>query len=111
MGVLHGRLETHNGGTSGWLFPRYAADNNLKGTHASNTINKWLRQTTNTNKTSHCFRHMMRDRLRHVAAPKDIQDAIGGWATPTIGEGYGSEGYLLEQLHSYLAKVALPAGR
>jgi integrase len=100
-------LEAQSDATGGWLFPRYAADNNLKATHASNTINKWLRQTTKTAKTSHSFRHTMRDRLRHVAAPKDIQDAIGGWGTPSIGEGYGSEGYLLEQLHTYLAKVAL----
>jgi hypothetical protein len=36
----------------------------------------------------------------------DIQDAIGGWGSKTVGMGYG-EGYRLEQLRDYLEKVVL----
>jgi len=28
---------------SGWLFPRYAKDKDIRATHCSNTINKWFR--------------------------------------------------------------------
>jgi integrase len=91
---------------TGWLFPRYASDAQIKATHASNTINKWLLAVTKTEKTSHSFRHSMRDRLRHAGAPPDIQDAIGGWGSRTVGMGYG-EGYRLEQLKGYLDKVVL----
>jgi integrase len=93
-------------GKSGWLFPRYASDGSIKATHASNTINKWLQTVTKTDKTSHSFRHTMRDRLRHVGAPQDIQDAIGGWGTRTVGMGYG-EGYRLEQLKSFMLRLVL----
>jgi integrase len=94
------------GHKNGWLFPRYASDGEIKATHASNAINKWLKTVTKTDKTSHSFRHAMRDRLRHVNAPQDIQDAIGGWGSRTVGMGYG-EGYRLDQLKSYLQKVVL----
>jgi integrase len=94
------------GGKKGWLFPRYASDGSIKATHASNTINKWLQTVTKTDKTSHSFRHTMRDRLRHVGTPQDIQDAIGGWGTKTVGMGYG-EGYRSEQLKGWLEKVVL----
>ena len=91
---------------SGWLFPRYASDGEIDGTTAANGINKWLKKLTKTTKTSHSFRHSMRDRLRHVGAPVDIQDAIGGWGSKTVGMGYG-EGYRLEQLKGWLDKVVI----
>jgi integrase len=47
-----------------WVFPRYAEDHNIRATHASNTINKWLWAATGTRKTAHSFRHAMRDRSR-----------------------------------------------
>lgn len=97
------------GGKKGWLFPRYASDGLIKATHASNTINKWLHAVTKTDKTSHSFRHTMRDRLRHVEAPEDIQNVIGGWGTKTVGMGYG-EGYRLEQLKGWLDKVVIAQG-
>jgi integrase len=66
-------------GKPGWLFRRYASDGVIDATTAANAINKWLKAVTKTKKTSHSFRHAMRDRLRHVGTPLDIQDAIGGW--------------------------------
>ena len=35
------RKKAANGGS--WLFPRYASEREVKATHASNTLNKWLR--------------------------------------------------------------------
>jgi integrase len=52
-----------------WLFMRHVNDGEIKGTHASNTINKWLRKTLGMHKTSHCFRHSLRDRFRAVGCP------------------------------------------
>ena len=62
-----------------WLFPRYASDREIKATHASNTLNKWLRNLPgiSSDKTTHCFRHAMRDRLRAAQVPHDIQEAMG----------------------------------
>ena len=89
-----------------WLFPRYASDKAIKATHASNTLNKWLRslEGVNRDKTTHCFRHAMRDRLRAAQVPHDIQEAIGGWGTRTIGQGYGN-GYPLQVLTEHLLKI------
>jgi integrase len=89
---------------SGWLFPRYAADRDIKADHASATINAWLKRRLGTEKTSHSFRHSMRDRLRDVKAPEEIQNDIGGWGGKTIGQGYG-EGNSLQIKQEYLLKV------
>lgn len=90
---------------SAWLFPQYARDGEIKATHASSTINKWLRVLLKNDKTSHSFRHAMRDRLRHAKVPKEIQEILGGWGERSIGQGYG-EGYTLEQLQEHMLKVA-----
>jgi hypothetical protein len=73
-------------------------------THASGTINKWLRTALKIDKTTHSFRHAMQTRLKHAGVPKEFRDAIGGWGTRSIGEGYG-EGYMLKQLREHLGKV------
>ena len=94
-------LEAHRKHQDGdqWLFGRYAADHEIKATHASNTLNKWLRSVPGLagHKTTHCFRHAMRDRMRAAQVPHDIQEAIGGWGSRTVGQGYG-RGYSLQVL-------------
>lgn len=87
-------------------FPRYTDKDECRATHASNTINKWIEARLGVNKTTHEFRHTIRDRLRNVGAPKDIQDAVGGWGKEDIGDKYGL-GYGLEQLKMWLDKVVL----
>ena len=47
----------------------------------------------------------MRDRLRAVKCPSDMIDQIGGWTTAGVGQGYG-EGYLINQLISYMNKLS-----
>ncbi|RYC29834.1 integrase [Lichenibacterium minor] len=93
----------------GWLWPRYASDVEIKATHASGAFNKWLRTLpgVSPDKTCHCFRHAMRDRLRVAHVPGDMQDAIGGWGEKTTGAKYG-EGYKPETLAPYMAKIVAP---
>lgn len=95
--------------SGGWLFPRYATKTRIKATHASNTINKWIRATLHVNKTTHCLRHTMKDRLRHYNVPEEIQHAIGGWGRQTVPQGYG-EGHALGQLKENLERIVLKAG-
>ena len=92
-------------GDAEWLFPRYARDGEIDATGASATVNKWL-EGRGIDKTSHSFRHTMRDRLRAVGATEDICDAIGGWAKKGEGRKYG-KGYTQEHLRSWLLKVVL----
>lgn len=94
----------------GWLFPRYASDGNLRPTSASGIVNKWLSRTLRIDKTSHSFRHSMRDRLRHAGVPEEFQNLIGGWGSRSVGQGYG-EGYLLRQLKEQLEKVVMTTGK
>ncbi|RYC29506.1 integrase [Lichenibacterium minor] len=95
-------------GNGGWLFSRYASDREVKATHASNTLNKWLSglEGVANGKTTHCMRHAMRDRLRAAQVPHDIQEAIGGWGARTVGQGYG-QGYPLEVLHAHMTRMVL----
>ena len=100
------------GDASPWLFPRYASDKEIKATHASNTLNKWLRSLTGVcdKKTTHCFRHAMRDRLRAAQVPMEIQDCLGGWGSRSIGQGYGS-GYPLTVLLEHMRRIINLNGR
>ena len=58
------------------------------------------------NKTTHEFRHTIRDRLRNVGASKDIQDAVGRWGKEDIQGKYGL-GYGLQHLKMWLDKIVL----
>ena len=90
-----------------WLFPRYYDASGFKGTHASNAINKWLKQRFD-GLTAHSLRHTMRDRLREVEAPLELIDQIGGWSlVSNVGSRYGS-GYKVEQLQIWLDRASIP---
>ena len=60
-----------------YLFPRYIRDGKCYATHASNSLNKWLKKDFD-GLTAHCLRHTLRDRLRAVEFPMDLIDQIGG---------------------------------
>lgn len=92
---------------SGWLFPQYASGNMVNTNSATNTINKWLKDTISLSKTSHSFRHAIADRLRHVDTRVDFIKAIGGWKEyGSMLDVYG-QGYLMEQLHREMTKIVL----
>ena len=44
--------------------------------------------------------------LRAVECPSDIVDAIGGWKTSGVGQGYGN-GYPLAVLERWMGKINL----
>jgi hypothetical protein len=48
----------------------------------------------------------MHDRLRHVNAPEELADRIGGWGTRTVGMAYGEEDRLKE-IKAHLDKIVL----
>ncbi|CAH1678368.1 Integrase [Hyphomicrobiales bacterium] len=99
--------------SSKWLFPRYASDEAIKSTHASNTINSWIRKALKIDKTTHCFRHAMRSRLTAVGADEEVKNAVGGWGKLTEARKYGGGVQAhLNILQDHLNKVALkvPSG-
>ncbi|XAT62522.1 tyrosine-type recombinase/integrase [Rhodobacteraceae bacterium Araon29] len=86
------------------LFPRYIRDGKCYATHASNALNKWLKNDFG-GRTAHCLRHTFRDRLRAVECPMDMIDQIGGWkSVSSIGNSYG-EGYQLERLEEWFKRL------
>ena len=87
-----------------YAFPRYNKTSTTNANSASAALNKWLHQYVPDGCTMHSFRHSMRDRLRAVECPSDIIDQIGGWATGSVGQGYGS-GYGLEVCDKWMRKM------
>jgi len=80
-----------------YLFPRYIRDGKCYATHASNSLNKWLKKDFD-GLTAHCLRHTFRDRLRAIECPIDLIDQIGGWkSVSAIGNSYG-EGYSIDKI-------------
>ncbi len=84
-----------------FLFPRYCNEEGCKADHASNALNKWLKQHVPTGCVAHSFRHSMRDRLRAVECPSDVIDQVGGWQSSSVGQSYGN-GYALAILEKWL---------
>ena len=87
--------------TNQFLFPRYCNEEGCKADHASNALNKWLKQHVPTGCVAHSFRHSMRDRLRAVECPSDVIDQVGGWQSSSVGQSYGN-GYALAILEKWL---------
>ena len=90
---------------SAYLFPRYNKTDVSNANSASAALNKWLKPMLPENCVVHSFRHSFRDRLRSVECPSDIIDAIGGWKTFGVGQGYGS-GYGLDVKYKWMRMVA-----
>ena len=91
---------------SAYLFPRYNKTDVSNANSASAALNKWLKPMLPEKCVVHSFRHSFRDRLRAVECPSDIIDAIGGWKTFGVGQGYGS-GYGLDVKYKWMNIIAL----
>jgi len=90
----------------GYLYDRYLRGGEIKCTHASNTISKWLKRRFD-GKTAHCLRHTFRDRMRAVECPLEMIDALGGWSSiGTVGVRY-RKGFDLEHKRRWLDKIVL----
>ena len=90
-----------------FAFPKYCSQAECKANSASAALNKWLKPRVSENCVIHSFRHSLRDRLRAVECPADIADAIGGWTTVGVGEGYG-KGYGLAVKKKWMLQLVLP---
>jgi integrase len=89
---------------TGWLFPRYASDKDIRATHASNTINKWLSETLGIPKTTHSLRHSMKDLLRDAGVAEEVSKVLLGHGSRSISDQYG-QGFSLQRLKEALAKA------
>ena len=94
----------HNFPNSNFLFPRYTNQDGCNANSASAAINKWLKPRVPDGCVVHSFRHSLRDRLREVECPSDVVDAIGGWSTEGVGQGYG-KGYGLELKALWMQRI------
>ena len=88
-------------GDDTYLFPRYIKDGKCYATHASNSLNKWLKKDFD-GLTAHCLRHTFRDRLRAEECPMDLIDQIGGWKSfSSFGNSYGQR-YSFQILRNWI---------
>jgi integrase len=88
---------------SGRLFTRYTDDTSCSTNTASATLNKRMR-SLGIDKTCHCLRHTMRDRLRAIECPSELMNMIGGWTTGDVGSKYG-KGYPLSVKRDWLQRA------
>jgi integrase len=83
-------LKQSNDAEGDYLFPRYNDGNSSpKADSASATINKWLSNTLAIEKTTHSFRHTMKDLFRNADITEDISEQILGHGAQTISQRYG----------------------
>ena len=88
-----------------FLFPSYTNEAKCNGNSASAALNKWLKQYTGQG-VIHSFRHSFRDRLREAEVDVELTDQLGGWASSSIGQSYGS-GHTLKQKHNAMQRIVL----
>jgi integrase len=89
---------------SGWLFPRYADYTEVRSDAASATVNKFFSKTLNIPRTTHSFRHAMKDLLRNAGVSEEMSKAIFGHGTRSIADQYGS-GFTLRRKLEALASL------
>jgi integrase len=88
-----------------FLFPSYTSATKCNGNSASAALNKWLKQYTGQG-VIHSFRHSFRDRLREAEVDVELTDQLGGWASSSIGQSYGS-GHTLKQKYNAMQRIVL----
>ena len=88
-----------------FLFPSYTSATKCNGNSASAALNKWLKQYSEQG-VIHSFRHSFRDRLREAEVDVELTDQLGGWASSSIGQSYGSV-HTLQQKYSAMQRIVL----
>ena len=86
-----------------YVFPQYTSDEGCKATHASNTLNGWLK-VRKIVPTAHGMRHGMRDLLRAAEAPQDVVEQLQGWGKTDQSSKYGA-GHSLERLLEWVTRA------
>jgi len=88
-----------------YLFPRYNNGKAApKASSASASINKWLRDHLEIKKTTHSFRHTMKDLLRNADITEDVSEQLLGHGAQTISQTYG-QGLALTKRREALEKA------
>ena len=88
-----------------FLFPSYTSATKCNGNSASAALNKWLKQYTGQG-VIHSFRHSFIDRLKEAEVDIELTDQLGGWASSSIGQSYGS-GHTLKQKFNAMQRIVL----
>ena len=86
-----------------FLFKSYTNETSCNGNSASAALNKWLKEYTEHG-VVHSFRHSFRDRLREAEVDLELTDQLGGWASSSVGQSYGT-GHTLEQKHKTIQRI------
>lgn len=86
-----------------FAFPQYTSADKCKATGASGALNGWIRRQ-GLEHTCHDLRHTMKDLLRDVQCPHDINHEITGHGKKDTGDGYGN-GYSLRIKAEWLTKA------
>jgi integrase len=73
---------------------------------ATADVNAWIR-SLGIDRTSHCFRHALIDRLLNADISEKLAERLTGHSKKTIHDRYGS-GFTLQKYADALAKIALP---
>lgn len=85
------------------LFPAYATGRGPDS--ASQALMKRIRKKiSDPKKVAYSLRHRMKDRLRDVGCPRDIQEQIMGHDLQRVADNYGT-GYALQRMREYLEQV------
>ena len=99
------KIMHRQGVSSQFLFPSYTNETKSNGNSASAALNKWIKQYTEQG-VIHSFRHSFRDRLREAEVDLELTDQLGGWASASIGQSYGS-GHTLKQKYDAMQRIVL----
>ncbi len=79
----------------------------------SDPFSKWFARflekagVTSAGAVFHSFRHGFRDAMRDAGVPREVADALGGWATAGQGAAYGS-GFSARVLAQHTDRISYP---
>ena len=89
---------------SEFTFPRFTNMARCNSNSASATLNKWMKRYAPNRCVVHSLRHSFTDRLRAVETPSEVEDALGGWTSRSIGQSHGM-GYDLAVLQRWMSRL------
>jgi hypothetical protein len=69
-------------------------------------VNEFIQEASGSDKTSHFFRHAMKDCLRNAEVSEELAKNLMGHGTRSVADGYG-EGFSLQRLQAALVKVTI----
>jgi integrase len=89
---------------SEFTFPRFTNKARYNSNSASATLNKWMKPCAPNRCVVHSLRHSFTNRLRAVETPSEVEDALNGWTSRSIGQSHGM-GYDLAVLQRWMSRL------